>query len=184
MRRSRFIPAVLVGAVVLGASGCGGSSPKPAPISESSLSASPTPSGAPSMPAEAKGTDAAAKSAMVRYYVSVMGYSASAGDVSVLRTLSEPGCDSCSAVISKIKKIYASGGHIEGRGYEISDARDEAAAVDGDPVVRVQLVEYPQLTYASGAAAPVKTDRVDVVARFRLAKSESGWLVRQWTRAS
>ena len=61
-------------ALCLGAAGCGDDSPIPKPYTGSSKSATPSPTGAPTLPAAAKGTTEAGKIAAVRHYLNVLSY--------------------------------------------------------------------------------------------------------------
>ncbi|MGH3492840.1 MAG: DUF6318 family protein [Sciscionella sp.] len=113
---------VVVAGAVLVLTGCQGDpapSPPPTPSASSAApSASPSPV-APTLPAAARGTSPAAAKAFVRYYFATINYAALSGDVSGLRSLSEPGCKSCNAIIKNITKVYGAGGYIQSENWEV-----------------------------------------------------------------
>lgn len=118
-RIGRVIAATFVMCLLV--AGCQ-SNPEPAPLP--SPTPSPTPSSSPSptvaaptLPPEARGTSTASAKAFVRHYFEAINYSASTGDVSYLRTLGSPECQSCTAIVENIDDIYSAGGLIRTRGW-------------------------------------------------------------------
>lgn len=178
---SQVITACLLGLVL---AGCGSANPKPAPPATKSLTPSPSPSAvAPTMPAEAKGTGPEAAKAFVRHYLATFSYATRTGDVKGLALLSTTSCRSCDAVIAQIKKLYAAGGHSEGRGYAAS-----AITVDGSTQNKMSLttrvVLFPQRVYATQHARPETSNRDESPTRFNLSRNSSGWVIREWSRIS
>ncbi|WP_395696242.1 DUF6318 family protein [Nocardioides sp.] len=115
MTGTRVVIAV-VGALVLGVTACSGSDPEPRVAPPSSTSTSPTTSpspSAPTMPAAARGTDAASAEAFVRFYWEMVNYAQATGDVAGLRLLGDK-CIGCDAAIKFIQSSYEGGGRIIG----------------------------------------------------------------------
>jgi hypothetical protein len=108
----------LLSVLALGA--CSGGDPEPRfapsssspPTSPSTTAASdPVP---PTMPAEAKGTDAAAAEAFVRFYWEMVNYAQATGDLRDLRVISSMHCVACRGGIGGIEQVVARGGRISG----------------------------------------------------------------------
>ena len=102
---------------MLGVSACSGDDPEPkvapstAPTSPSTTAASDPI--APTMPPEAKGTDAAAAEAFVRFYWEMVNYAQETGDVDGLQGLARK-CIGCDAAVKFVVESYSGGGRILG----------------------------------------------------------------------
>ncbi|WP_296607448.1 DUF6318 family protein [Nocardioides sp.] len=109
----------MISVLALGA--CSGDDPEPKvadPSPSATLPSSPstTPVSGPvepTMPAEARGTDAAAAEAFVKFYWEMVNYAQATGDVEGVRDLA-PQCGTCDAAINYIVDVYDRGGRIEG----------------------------------------------------------------------
>jgi hypothetical protein len=112
--------------------GCGGeSSPTPAPPASQSTSASsptqaaqpaqtaqPTESATPpAEPAEVRGSSRAAAASFVRYYIQLINYAGTSGDVLQLRQYSSRKCVSCERLIELFEKTYHQGGYFHTHGW-------------------------------------------------------------------
>ena len=118
MRRSWWGAAALL--VLL--AGCGGdpkADPSPTP-SETPVSPTPSPT-APTMPAAAAENSKAGAIAFVRYYIELINHLQRTGDSAPLRQAALPTCKSCKSVIRAAEGIYATGGHVEGGAWSITD---------------------------------------------------------------
>lgn len=88
----------------------------PAATASSTAPTSPAPPAPPStptpptMPPEARGTSAASAKAFVRFYVEMINFATSSGDIEALRALDDGSCRSCAAVAKRINDVYDSGG--------------------------------------------------------------------------
>ncbi len=92
--RAALVRITLATALCLGAAGCGDDSPAPKPYAGPSKSATPT--GAPSMPAAAKGTTAASAKAFVAYYLGrAFATRTCTGDIAQLQALEPQIVQSC-----------------------------------------------------------------------------------------
>ena len=115
---------VLVGCAMLlvpvSLSACSEESPEPAPLDRASSSPSSTPtptaepSGAPTLPPEARGTSDKAAVAFVEHVIEVLNYTARTLDTRPLAKLSSPDCAACKSVIAGTRDIRTAGGRISG----------------------------------------------------------------------
>ena len=176
--RRRTVLAGAVVPLVLVLAGCGSDNPKPAPPETSSASPSASASVvAPTMPAEAKGTGPEAAKAFVKHYLNVLGFAANTGEVTELRPLARPDCKSCEGVIAKIDKIYASGGHAQGRGYGAQNVTSSQG--QDETIVDLTIIAYPQTVYRAGTK-PKRSTKSKTPARFHLVRQGDGWLIDEW----
>jgi hypothetical protein len=105
---------------------------------------------APTMPATARGTDAAAAEAFVKFYWEMVNYAQATGDVDGLKALA-PRCGTCAAAVDYIVDVYERGGHIRGGDGRFRDLRanfldhngEPRALVRGDLISTRQLVDFP-----------------------------------------
>jgi hypothetical protein len=121
---SRTRAALIALTLTLVVAGCTDDDPKPKfepPPSEapSSVSPSATAGTAPTMPAAAKGADAAAAEAFVKFYWDTVNYAQASGDVAPLKALAH-GCKGCDNGVEFIEAAYADGGEIRGGGGKVS----------------------------------------------------------------
>jgi hypothetical protein len=166
-----------------GVSGCTDTSARPKPLpspSPSSSVASPTPSPSatpPSLPAEARGTSAAAAKAFVRFYVDSINHALRTGDTTMTRKFSAPGCDSCAAVSRSIAQIYGTGDHLAGKGWQVTAVQAVAQQPVAHPILQVGLKIHPQSKV--GADGTVKDRRAGGRKFMVMTLSRSGgnWLV-------
>ena len=106
--------------------GCSDDEPEPKfdpPSSEAPASPSTTAASgpvAPTMPATARGTDAAAAEAFVKFYWVMVNYAQATGDLSGLASLSSKECAACRAGADSLREIFAKGGQIVGGGGDVS----------------------------------------------------------------
>lgn len=148
----------------------------PTPTAPSTTEASgPTP---PEMPEAAKGTDAAAAEAFVKFYWEMVNYAQQTGDVDALQELSSK-CVGCDAGIASIERTYSQDGSIvggDGRVVALDTGfigeNFERAVVRCVVVSREQTIDLPgeknDKTYGGGRQ-PL---------RFILDPSGDAWVVR------
>ncbi|WP_051486300.1 DUF6318 family protein [Nocardioides sp. J54] len=119
MRPLRTLAATALALAAL--SGCSDESTSPTETSSTPTeSRSPTASPTPETPEEPALPDAATKAtkagarAFITYYWDVVNYAQATGDVSTLKKLSAPTCDTCKGFVANVQEHYAAGGVIVG----------------------------------------------------------------------
>ena len=114
MTGTRAVIAAL--ALLLGLSACSGEDPEPRVAPPSPTEPSTTGTAAetpPEMPEAAKGTDAAAAEAFVKFYWATVNYAQATGNTDALRALGD-NCVNCDNSVDFIEEVYGGGGHIRG----------------------------------------------------------------------
>lgn len=186
MHRSRMAFALgLVGPLlVLG--GCSGNDPQPKiapPESAAPTSDSPSQSGpvAPTLPAAAKRHDAAGAEAFVSYYLDVVNFSQSTGQLGPLRRLGDPNCGACSEGIKFLKQTFTSGGRIRGGAASLTSANSRLLNT-GDFQVRGDLVSERQVVDFAGKRDDKVFPGGTVQVQFIVSRRDSDWVVAFWDR--
>jgi hypothetical protein len=148
--RLRYAAATAVVLLVGGLAGCSDDqAPEGSPAPSTSATASATPS-APTLPAEARGTDAKAAEAFVRHYVDLINHATETLDTAPLKAASARGCKGCASIAALYDRVRTDGGEVRGGTWTIRKL------VIGEALLarrRVNvLVSYPQQTvrYTSG----------------------------------
>jgi hypothetical protein len=175
-------------ALVLAVGGCSedAAKPKPLPSSSESPSASPTSNASesttigespPAMPRRATGHSETSAKAFVRYWVSVLNYSAVAGDTSALRKLSDARCVQCAAIASLIDRVYEADGAIRGRGWTVRSVRAEGVGAKPNMRVLASVKVNPQ-TIRITAGEPATRYKGGMRNKyFRLTPTTGTWMV-------
>ncbi|GAB3197250.1 hypothetical protein GCM10027062_08580 [Nocardioides hungaricus] len=181
MTGPRVVIAAVALTLTLGLAGCSGDpEPRvapPSPTAPSTTRASvQTP---PEMPAAAKGTDAAAAEAFVRFYWEMVNYAQLTGDVEPLRPLGYK-CINCENGIEFIEGIYSKGGEIRGGDGTPSKLDTTFTNVQGDllAVVDSVLVLTPQDVDVPGKAKDKHYKGGDREIRMYLQPESGSWVVR------
>jgi hypothetical protein len=165
-----------------GAAGCTDTSARPKPLpspSPSSAVASPTPSPSatpPSLPAEARGTSAAAAKAFVRYWVEVLNASAMSGRSASLRAASSKGCVGCLAIADFIDQVRERGGAIRGDGWDVRSVRVIDESEPGyviDALVNVR----PQTVVERRGAEPRRFNGGRRLKTFWVGRADDRWKI-------
>ncbi|HEY0951987.1 DUF6318 family protein [Nocardioides sp.] len=152
MNRSRTALTALALVPVLALGACSGDDPEPklAPPPSSTAPSSPSTTAvsgpvAPTMPAAARGDDAAAAEAFVKFYWEMVNYAQVTGDVDGLKALASR-CGTCDAAVDYIANVYERGGHIRGGEGRFRDLRANFLVREGRPraLVRGDLVSTRQ----------------------------------------
>ena len=126
VNRARAVLTALLLTSALGLAGCSDDDPEPAPAPPSSEPASPSTTAAsgptpPEMPDAAKGTDAAAAEAFVRFYWDTVNYAQETGDLTGLQSLSSEACDACRGGLRYLEDVFDRNGTIEGGDNSVSN---------------------------------------------------------------
>jgi len=155
--RSRTVIAALCVVSVLALGDCSGADPEPrfAPPSTSAPTSPSTTAVSgpvePTMPAAAKGTDAAAAEAFVRFYWEMVNYAQATGDLDGLQSLADASCAACREGTSYLERVFSDGGEISGgaatvrvrtTGFVKDQGRSNAVVVFDVSSTR-QRVDYP-----------------------------------------
>ncbi|WP_343910899.1 DUF6318 family protein [Nocardioides aquiterrae] len=179
---TRAVIAAVGVALVLGAA-CSGSDPEPR-LALPSSSAPSTPSTspassqtAPTLPPEAKGTDAKAAEAFVKFYWEMVNYAQRTGDVGALQALG-PDCGGCDAGIAFITDVYDRGGSIRGGEGHLTKLSTGFIGKNHDrAVVRCHVVTTEQNVDLPGTKHDKTYSGGDQPFQFQLDPVESGWVV-------
>ncbi|WGX95699.1 DUF6318 family protein [Nocardioides sp. L-11A] len=119
-----LLAAALV--LLLSAAACSDDSPEPrdptstwsptGTIDTPSPTAPPT---EPELPGAATRADEEGARAFITYYWELINYAQVTGDVKALKAASGPNCGGCGAGMDGIRRLYKSGGHLEGGDYKV-----------------------------------------------------------------
>ena len=187
--RSRTVVSVLCVVAVLALGACSGSDPEPrlAPPSSSTPSSPSTTAASgpvePTMPAAARGSDAAAAEAFVRFYWEMADYAQRTGDAAGLRLLSPTGCKACQQVLDFLESVYQRDGHIRGGETEVSDASTAPVGRDGNLlVVRYALTNTRQVVDLPGGNRDEEYDAGTIRLEMILRSTPSGWRIEYWDK--
>ncbi|ABL83551.1 hypothetical protein Noca_4054 [Nocardioides sp. JS614] len=184
--RSRTVIAALCVVSVLALGACSGDDPEPrfAPPSSSAPSSPSTTAVSgpvePTMPAAARGSDAAAAEAFVRFYWEMVNYAQATGDVEGLRSLGAEGCNACDGGVQFIRDVVKRSGEVVGGENSISHVRS-AFFDDGrritvwcDLANTKQIVDFPGKSddeiYVAGSVKLQSVLRLD----------DGGWVIEFW----
>lgn len=181
---SRAWLAVTFVLVLLLVGGCSEDNPEPEPLDPAPSAASGTPSptakptGAPTLPPEARGTSDKAAIAFVEHVIEVLNYSAKTLDTRALTRLSSPDCAACEGIIRRTQQIRADSGHIDGGAWSPVETqvmtggsnrfRQVQAVLDYDEQVLVEAKGSKEQRYPAGRTVYV----------FDLERSGGGWRVK------
>ena len=163
--------------------GCSsGNNPKPDPIEPGTSAASttpsrtPSPSGAPTLPPQARGTSDKAAIAFVDHVIQVLNYSARTLETKPLSQLASPDCAACEAIVRTTKDIQMGGGRISGGAWTAVEA--EALTGSGTGLRQVQtVVDYAAQTVFEGKETnnPKKYPAGRTVYIFDIRPAGEGW---------
>lgn len=175
-RRKRY---AAVAAVLALATGCSEDPPAPDPIdaapsTSTTPSATPSPSGPPVMPDEAKGTSRKAAVPFVRHYVDVLNEAVHGGSTTWLVKRSS-NCDACLAIVDLIDEVYERGGRIVTEGWHVKAAQVLRTG-SGPTQVRITVRSSPQAFRVPGEKTQRFTGGLSVKT-FTLDPSPAGWQI-------
>jgi predicted nucleic acid-binding Zn ribbon protein len=184
--RTLAAAAVLLGAAV---SACTDDAAAPKPLSSPSSSADPSPSGsgstrpkALSVPSDAHGTSKASAAAFTKYWVEVLNDASSSGDTTALHSLNSRTCESCSALIDAIERVYRAGGQIKGSGWIITDVSITTTRPHAS--VRAHVTMPPQSVTKRRGVKPIRFKGGRLLVTFRLGHRGDSWQVNELERST
>lgn len=179
----RRLVAVCVALVGLAAcsddSDAGPKEPESSPAVSSTPTASPTASPpGPSIPPEAQGIDEASAKAFVRFWFATLSESMRTGDVELVRSLGTPDCRSCNAVISKIEKLYAKGGHVRTEGWVVERFLPDSNANPRRAEFKLRTRYLPQVLYGENNQIVSRTPEDLIPFEMALVRHAEEWRVQ------
>lgn len=175
--RAALVRVTLAAALCLSVTGCADDSPAPKPYSGPSKSA--TPSGAPSMPAAAKGTTEASAKAFVEFYLHAVTYAAKTGDTSAVKDLGAASCLTCKNILGEVDKIYTAGGSVDSTSYS-SEELHVAKSGSQSLLLEGTVVLGKEVKTVSAGAEPTTSAAANVSSRFTLTRSDNQWQLQNW----
>lgn len=146
-------------ACVFGLAGCGSSA--------SSNQAAPPPS---------DNTVPAAK-AFAKYWVSTLNQATTTGNTRQLLALSGPKCQVCTDFAKSLKQIYSAGGHVETKGWKVTNVIPIAGQSLKHPGFQVVATISPQKVYRTKGAKAQTYGGGHQGMRMFLTRSGDQWLV-------
>jgi hypothetical protein len=172
MTRTRLALAALTAAALLSA--CNDDpEPKvadPTPSSSSAVvTSAPTTASATEMPPELN------PEAAVRAWVAARNAALHTGDTTQLRTLSQPGCDTCEEHIKPIEQVFAAGGRFDTPGWSIDQLKVDSSSGQSAKV-DVAMTMAGGTTVAESGGEPVTYLEDHRLMYFKLI-SKSSWIV-------
>jgi hypothetical protein len=184
--RSRTVITALCLVPVLALGACSGDDPQPKIADPTpTLPSSPSTTAVsgplePTMPAAARGTDAAAAEAFVKYYWEMVNYAQATGDLGGLESITDQSCTACQAGLESLRRIIADHGQITGGVNSLSRVR--SAYFDKGKRITVwfdlsntrQLIDYP----GDRKDEIFKLATVDVMSVLR--HDRGRWVIEYW----
>ena len=186
--RTALTALSMISALALGA--CSGDDPEPKladPSPSASLPSSPSTTAVsgpvePTMPAEARGTDAAAAEAFVKFYWEMADYAQATGDVDGLREISSEACEPCQAGIRAIESVFERDGRLLGGGNTVrilststvGGGDRNAISVVADVTNRKQRLDLP------GTVDDREFPASRVTSEFIVEVYRGSWLMSYW----
>jgi hypothetical protein len=187
---SSLLALGLVAALSAGCSSDAAPVPAPRPSSSQvtktpadSPTASSTPTEQPpAMPAAAKGKGRPAAKAFVRYYIDLINYAGTTGDVADMQRVSQPGCVSCRRLIELFSRTYDRGGYFHTRGWRVNNIFVAESAQPGVWIAATE-VRTSKVRWKTASASPEKSVSGEVIAyRIEIQSKNRHWLVKELTR--
>lgn len=183
--RTRAVLTALSVIPVLLVAGCTDDDPKPKfepPSSEAPPSATPSATAgsvAPTLPASAKGTDAAAAEAFVAFYWDTVNYAQMTGDVAPLKALAHR-CNGCDSGVEFIESAYADGGEIRGGDGKVSSLKTVFINREGEnwAVVECRVRSTEQVVDRPGNGGDERYPGGSADLRIYLQPTTDSWAVR------
>ena len=188
--RTRTVLGAMSCLSVLALAACAGEEPQPKLAPSPSPSAAPSPSSSPpepvepTMPAAARGTDAAAAEAFVKFYWAVVDYAQTTGHLGGLEEMTDATCRACMAGLRALEETFAKGGEVRGGTKSVSHVK--SAFFDGGARITVwcdlsntrQVVDLPGTS--KDEVYPASTTSIQSVLR----ATDDGWVLEYWGKGS
>lgn len=172
--------------LALGACSGDGAVPKVAPSSGGTEPAARTTTSPgdpvePTMPPEARRTDAAGAEAFVKYYWAMVNYAQATGDLGGLRSLASKACRACEGGFRFLKSVYGDGAAIRGGRMTLSHVTS-APVGSGDErrVVRFKLANTRQTVDYPGTRRDRVYKPAVIAGEAIVVEAAGGWRMEYW----
>jgi hypothetical protein len=131
------------------------------------------------MPSSAQGESREGAADFVGFWVETLNYATDSGDTEGLKSLAAKDCTSCADFARTLDQIYAAGGHVESKGWELESAVPVADQPETEPSFQLALKLAPQTVYEKKGAKPKEFRGGTQPARIFLIRESDHWLVKQ-----
>ena len=166
--RFRMASIGVIAAAALALSGCnsgsdpnnaGTTSPSASPTNSSTPSATPTPASdispaidvmQPSLPAAASNKTRSGLEEFTKYYVELLEYAYSTGDVDRLKRVNSPACSSCAGPVGDVQNAYTNGGWVVGGDLQVTATATSFLASDSGAYFVTMSIKQGRTAYYSG----------------------------------
>lgn len=170
-------------AMLIGATACSGSEPAPtvlSPLPSAVASPSPSPAPVPSLPPAAQGSNPAASSAFVRYYLAELTDAFNRRDASAVRALSDPGCVGCNNFIGAIRAPEKLGEKVEGGDFIVEGTASPPLEGKVTSVVLRYRVAEVRVRDTSGQVIETIPKTKSISAEVRVLRLADSWKVLEF----
>lgn len=133
----------------------------------------------PDLPSAARGETRDAAKAFVEYWVETLNYATDTGDTRLLKALATKNCDACTAFAATLDEIYAKGGHVESKGWELKSAVPMADQPTDSPAFQLDVKFEPQKVFSTKKSKPKDYPGGEQPARMVLTRQDGRWLVEK-----
>ncbi|MFC6161013.1 DUF6318 family protein [Kribbella jiaozuonensis] len=149
-----------------------------APATTASPTSSATGSGVPQRPKTAAGVSLSAAESFVRYYVSLLNYASTTGDVAPMMSASAASCNQCKLYADYVAKVNAANGGLTGDYFERVDDVPDLFRGDGGRVGGYAAVTIGAYTSKDSPSAKPVTSTVRKYKReFTLLDQQGSWVM-------
>lgn len=110
-----------------------------------------------------------------RYWIDTLNKATTSGDTKKLKTLQKKSCETCTDFAKQLDDIYAAGGHVETKGFEVKKIANEAGVPAPGAGVSVVLTATPQKLYKAKGAVPRSLKGGDLRLRLIMVRVSHHW---------
>ncbi len=110
-----------------------------------------------------------------RYWIDSLNKATTSGDTKKLKTLQKKSCETCTDFAKQLDAIYAAGGHVETKGFQVKKIANEAGVPAPGAGVSVVLTATPQKLYKAKDAAPRSLKGGDLRLRLIMVRVSHHW---------
>lgn len=128
------------------------------------------------MPDAARGTTPAAAKAFARYWVALLNYAGTSGDVKPMRVLASRSCTTCHSIERRVTRVYERGGHFVGGQWRPTSSR-AVRLTSNKFLVSLGLLIPKQTIYESASASPQTSQSTKGNLDLWLLAQDGSWIV-------